>query len=176
MDFFKPECQSGPFDQVQFGLCDDQNTTRAYVDTTNPSKWVATVKNPSQKAVTFTAIDKCVIQDGDEPTRGRCDGMLTTEDLLYLVELKDQKTNWQPHAIEQLASTIEFLRTRHTDLSRFRHKKVFACNKRHRAFVTHDNEFQRRFFKQYGFRIDLQATILLVATANKPSASHEAVS
>lgn len=163
MDFFKPECQSGPFDQVQFGLCDDQNTTRAYVDTATPEKWVATVKNPSQKAVTFTAIDKCVIQDADEPERGRCDAMLTTDDLLYLVELKDQKTNWRPHAIEQLESTVQFLRDHH-DLTRFRYKKAFACNKRHKTFAVIDTEDRLRFFRTYGFRIDVQATVVVVAS------------
>ena len=163
MDFFKPECQSGPFGQERFGLCDDQNATPAYVDTTTPEKWVATVENPARKAVTFTAIDKCVIQDGDEPSRGRCDGMLTTEDLLYLVAWKDTKDDWQSHAIEQLASTIMFLHNHH-DLTRFRHKKAFACNKRHRAFATIDNELQRRFFQNYGFRIDVQATVLIIRT------------
>lgn len=160
MDFFKPECQSGPFSQTEFGLCDDQNMTRAYVDTANRAKWVATVSNSSEKAVTFTAIDKCVIQDSDAPGRGRCDGMLTTEDLLYLVELKDQKTNWMPHAIEQLESTIQLLRAHH-DLTRFRHKKAFACNKRHRAFAIVDHELKRRFFQDYGFRVDVQATVLV---------------
>ncbi len=163
MDFFKPECQSGPFSQVQFGLCDDQNTTRAYVDTATPENWVATVENPSQQAVTFTAIDKCVIQDCDELGRGRCDGMLTTEDLLYLVELKDQKTHWQPHAIEQLESTIQFLREHHAnDLARFRTKKAFACNRRHPAFVPIESDLMLRFRREYGFRIDIQATVLVL--------------
>ena len=163
MDFFKPECQSGPFSQERFGLCDDQNATPAYVDTTTPEKWVATVENPARKAVTFTAIDKCVIQDGDEPSRGRCDGTLTTEDLLYLVELKDKKDDWQSHAIEQLASTIRFLRDHH-DLTRFRHKKAFACNKRHKPFAHIDNERMLRFHRNYGFRIDVQATVLIIRT------------
>lgn len=161
MDFFKPECQSGPFNQAQFGLCDDQNATRAYVDTTAPEKWGATVENPSQTAITFTAIDKCVMQDCDEPDRGRCDGMLTTEDLLYLVELKDQKTHWKPHAIKQLKSTIQFLRANH-DLTCFRHKKAFACNKRHKPFAHIDHELKCRFFQDYGFRIDIQATVLVL--------------
>ena len=56
MDFFKPDCQSGPFNQAQFGLCDDQNATRAYVDTATPEKWAATGDNRSQLAVTCTAI------------------------------------------------------------------------------------------------------------------------
>jgi len=163
MDFFKPDCQSGPFDQAQFGLCDDQNATRAYVDTTTPEKWVATVDNPSRRAVTFTAIDKCVMQDGDEPGRGRCDGMLTTDDLLYLVELKDQAPPWRQHAIEQLESSIQFLLAHH-DVSRFRHKKAFACNKRRPAFVTVENELQLQFRREYGFRIDLQATVVVVSS------------
>ena len=163
MDFFKPECQSGPFDQELFGLCDDQNATRAYVDTATPEKWVATVENPARRPVTFTAIDKCVIQDGDEPDRGRCDGMLTTEDLLYLVELKDQRSDWQMHAIKQLESTILFLRDHH-DLTRFRTKKAFACNKRHKPFAHIDNELMLRFHRNYGFRIDVQATVLIIRT------------
>lgn len=163
MDFFKPDCQSGPFNQAQFGLCDDQNATRAYVDTTTPEKWVATVENPSRVAVTFTAIDKCVIQDADEPGRGRCDCMLTTDDLLYLVELKDQTPPWRQHAIEQLESSIQFLLAHH-DVSRFRHKKAFACNKRRPAFVTVDNELQLQFRREYGFRIDVQATVVVVSS------------
>jgi len=87
--------------------------------------------------------------------------MLTTEDLLYLVELKDQKTHWQTHAIEQLESTINFLRDHH-DLNRFRHKKAFVCNKRHKPFATVDNELMLRFHRDYGFRIDVQATVLII--------------
>lgn len=161
MNFFKPECQSGPFVQVAFGLCDDQNSTRAYVDTSDTEKWVATVENPSRRPVIFTAIDKCVIQDGDAPGRGRCDGMLTTEDLLYLVELKDRTPPWREHAIDQLESSIQFL-LEHHDVSRFRHKKAFACNKRRPEFVTIDHALKRRFFQDYRFRIDVQAAVLVV--------------
>lgn len=124
---------------------------------------MATVDNPSRLAVTFTAIDKCVMQDGDEPGRGRCDGMLTTDDLLYLVELKDQAPPWRQHAIEQLESSIQFLLAHH-DVSRFRHKKAFACNKRRPAFVTVENELQCRFFRSYRFRIDVQATVVMVSS------------
>jgi hypothetical protein len=160
MDFFNAACQSGPFDQAQFGLCDDQDAPHAYVDTTTPTKWVATVENPSLQAVTFTAIDKCVIRHSEEQARGRCDGMLTTEDQLYLVELKDQRVDWRPHAIAQLESTILFLRQHHAaDLDRFRHKKAFACNRRHPSFAVIDHEQKRRFFQNYGFRIDIQATV-----------------
>ncbi|ELY3193324.1 hypothetical protein SMM50_003734 [Salmonella enterica] len=158
MDFFNPNCQTGPFNQEKFGLCDDQDTTVAYVDTSEPNKWVATVENFAQMNVIFTAIDKCVIQDNEEGGRGRCDGMLTAENLLYLVELKDQKAQWRNHAIEQLKSTIVFLREHH-DLSNFRHKKAFACNRRKSGFIVIEQETQRRFFDEYGFRLDLQGII-----------------
>ncbi len=158
MNFFKSECKSGPFNHVKFGLCDDQNSTPAYVDTTAPSKWVATVENPSQRPVIFTAIDKCVINDGDAVGQQRCDGMLTTNDLLYLVELKNKNSNWQALALEQLESTIKLLRELH-DLTSFRSKKAFACNKQRKPFVVIDHELKRRFFRDYGFRIDIQVTI-----------------
>lgn len=162
MNFFNSQCQSGPYNQVQFGLCDDQNSTRAYVDTTSRAKWIATVDNPSQQAVTFTAIDKCVLQDGDELNRGRCDGMLTSDELLYLVELKEQQSSWQTHAVSQLLSTIEFLHQYHpAELSRFRYKKAFACNRRHPAFAIIQQEVKRRF-RSYGFHVDIQASVLVL--------------
>ncbi|QUG75348.1 hypothetical protein GKQ23_10290 [Erwinia sp. E602] len=160
MDFFQAACQSGPFTQQTFGVCDNQNSTPAYVDTENQQNWVATVENPAQLAVTFTAIDKCVLQDSDERGRGRCDGMLTTDNLLYLVELKEQIPPWQSQAIEQLQSTISFLQEHH-DLSPYRHKKAFGCNKKRDAFTVIDHEIRRRFFDDYGFRLDLQGTIKL---------------
>jgi hypothetical protein len=163
VDFFDANCQSGPFTDVQFGICDDQPGLPSYVDTANSSKWIATVKNKAQTAVTFTAIDKCVIQDGDEPGRGRCDGMLTTHNLLYLVELKDQKSGWKAGAIAQLESTILFLLEHHeSEVKQYRHKKAFACNRKQKPFQTIDNDQQQRFFRTYGFRLDAQATVVLV--------------
>lgn len=162
MDFFNTACQQGPYNNETFGLCDDQNTTIAYVDTTTPEKWIATVENTAKKEVVFTAIDKCVINDSDVEGRGRCDGMLTTENLIFLVELKDQRSSWITHAVEQLESTIRFLKENH-DISRFRHKKAFACNKRHRSFVEIDNEQNKRFHREHGFRLDIQATILIIS-------------
>ena len=145
-----------------FGVCDDQDGLKAYVDTANSEQWVATVVNKAQAQVTFTAIDKCVIQDADEPGRKRCDAMLTTDKLLYLLELKDKRSGSKAHAIEQLESTIDFLRQHHADkVALYTHKKAFACNRRH-PFQTIDNELQSRFFRKNEFRLDAQATVVLV--------------
>jgi len=163
MDFFASQCQSGPFTDTRFGVCDDQQGLPAYVDTANESEWIAAVENKSQTPVTFTAIDKCVLGDMDEPGRGRCDGMLTTDTLLYLLELKHQLSDWRQHAWDQLESPIQFLLAHHDqELARYRKKKAFACNRRHPAFVELTQEHKRRFM-QYGFRLDTQATVVLVS-------------
>lgn len=161
MNFFDPGCQSGPYNNTKFGLCDPQDSTKAYVDLQNVGSWVASVENPDGRSITFTAIDKCVIKDEEHVGRGRCDAMLTTTDLLYLVELKDKRSAFIPEAIEQLKSTIEFLIENH-DLSAYRHKKAFVCNRRKKPFAVIDNETQRNFFMTYRFRIDVQATVLIV--------------
>lgn len=164
MDFFSTNCQSGPFTAERFGVCDEQQGLQAHVDTVDASTWIATVENRSQTPVTFTAIDKCVIKDDEEPGRGRCDAMLTTGGSLYLLELKDQHKGWIPHATEQLESTIRFLLEHHaSQLSGYRHKKAFACNRRHPAFAEIDHELQNRFFRDYRFRLDVQATVVLVS-------------
>lgn len=162
MDFFKKACQSGPYTALKFGVCDKQDSAIAYVDLQNPDEWTARVRNDQAIPVVFTAIDKCVILDDEHPERGRCDGMLTTEKLLYLIELKDMRSGWRQLAIDQLESTIIFL-LQHHDVKEFRHKKAFACNKRRPAFAEVDNEQQLLFFRKYGFRLDLQADVVILS-------------
>lgn len=167
MDFFNAQCQSGPHTQDVFGVCDNQAGQAAYVDT-NPAnaaqKWIATVKNAQQVPVTFTAIDKCVVQDGDAPDRGRCDAMLTTSTSLFLLELKERgaKSDWRRHACDQLESTIQLLMEHHpAQLERFTRKKAQACNRKRPQFVELEQELKRRF-SRYGFHIDTQATVVVV--------------
>ncbi len=161
LNFFDVTCQEPPLNNTLFGLCDDENGSKAYTNTDDPAKWIATIKNSNSKALIFTAIDKCVIKDHEEKGRGRCDGMLTSGDYLYLVELKNTSSQWQPDAIEQLTSTIQFLKDNH-DISSYRHKKAFACNKKRKRFAEIDNEFNLTLYRKYGFRIDSQAEIIIV--------------
>lgn len=161
LDFFKQDCRYPSIALESFGICDDQNGLKAYPTADNPDTWIAEVKNSNKLNVVFTAIDKCVIHDNEFPNRGRCDGMLTTDEHLYLVELKNQKPPWQIDAIEQLLSTIEFINEHH-DLSVFRKKKAFACNKKRNKFVVIDNEDNLKLYRRTGFRIDVQAEIVVV--------------
>lgn len=161
INFFRADCQSTPISLQVFGLCDNEDGTRAYADGDNPENWIAKVKNDDSLDVFFTAIDKCVLQDNEYVGRGRCDGMLTTHTHLYLVELKNLKKRWQQDAIDQLESTIQFLIDNH-DISRFKKRKAFASNKKRDKFVVIDNEFNKAFYTRTGFRIDIQAEIVII--------------
>ncbi len=162
LNFFDVACQESPLENILFGICDGQKGVKAYTDVNNSSAWIATVKNEARIKLTFTAIDKCVIKDHELRGKGRCDGMLYSNEHLYFIELKDQSKNWISEAIEQLESTIQFFIAHH-DIKKYKHKKAFVCNKRRRHFQEIDNELNLRFFRAYGVRIDVQAEIIVIA-------------
>ena len=161
INFFEATCKEPPLKNELFGLCDNQNGTKAYTDIDNHVNWIATVKNDNKIELTFTAIDKCVIKDDEEKGRGRCDGMLTSSEHIYFIELKEVNPPWITGAIEQLESTIRFFTENH-DINAYRHKKAFACNKQRSHFQEMDNEFNLRFFRKYKVRIDVQGEIIII--------------
>lgn len=165
MNFLDVRCQSGPFSDLQFGLCDDPSSPVAYVDRKSPDSWIATVNNSQEKEVTFTAIDNCVIQNHEQTGHGRCDCMLTTDRELYLVELKERGGSaWKNETVEQLKSTIELLRATHGQefLDSYSPRKAFVCNRRKPPFVTLETDRKQHFFRTYGFKLDIQTTVLIV--------------
>ncbi len=161
LDFFNEACKYPPTLEEIFGLCDDNDTVKAYPDFENTANWIAEVRNGNHLEITVTAIDKCVLQDHEYIGRGRCDCMLTTETHLYLVELKDKLPPWQEEALKQLESTIQLLNENH-DLSKFKKKKIFACNKKRQRFVEIENEDNLAFMRRTGFRKDIQAKIVVI--------------
>ena len=161
MDFFNSACQEAPRMDSIFGICDDNNGTKAYTKTNNSHTWIAIVKNDDQKNVIFTAIDKCIIKENEEIGRGRCDGMITFNEHLFFIELKDQAKGWVTEAVNQLESTIKFFIEFHPNAS-YKHRKAYACNKRHPHFHEIDNERNLHFFRKYGFRLDVQAEIIVI--------------
>ncbi|MCU7616682.1 hypothetical protein NZ698_05690 [Chryseobacterium sp. PBS4-4] len=169
LNFFDNSCQEIPINKKLFGIRDDIDGIKAYIDENNPDDWAATVKNEKGNNgegynILFTAIDKCVLNDVEYPNRGRCEGMLTTEKHLFLLELKDRAKLHSGDMLIQLESTINFLNEFHpNELSNYKHKKVFGCNKKKKGiFYEIDNELQKKFFDKYKFRIDIQTDIVLV--------------
>jgi hypothetical protein len=161
LNFLKNTCTEQERFDLSFGLCDNQDGNKAYSDSENPEKWIATVKNDHSLGLTFTPIDKCLIKDSEYPDKGRCDGILTSNQHLYFIELKNQAKSWISEAIRQLDATIELFKATH-DIHQFKHKKAFACNKQHRHFQEVDNELNLAFFRKHKVRIDVQAEILIV--------------
>lgn len=163
LDFFEAKCQLPPTDQTLFGICDDPNGGRAFLnlEENEQHRWGATVKNELRHPVVFTAVDKCVLNDHDLPGYGRCDAMLTTSNHLYLIELKNQRKGWTQDAVTQLETTIRLLKEHH-DISSFKRKKAFACNKKHPQFTCIDNEENLSFFRKTGFRLDIHAEIVII--------------
>ncbi|MBY0244571.1 MAG: hypothetical protein K2Q03_03855 [Sphingobacteriaceae bacterium] len=164
VNFFETNCKEESRNEKQFGICDDQNGTKAYTDTTDSTKWIAKVKNLKEIDVSFTAIDNCIIvfKEGTNDKESSCDGMLTFSQSLYLVELKKQGTGgWISDAKGQLENTIKLISENH-DLANFRYKKAFACNRKHPSFTVIDTAERKSFFERTGgFRIDVQAEIVV---------------
>ncbi len=163
IDFLKVQCLTNT-SEIRFGICDDDDEFPAYLDSTDENIWIATVINNASKSVTFTAIDKCIefpLIDGDMPSR--CDAVLTCDNCLYVIELKNKRADWQSSGIEQLEATIQdLINELGQTYNTYRHRKAYVANRRHPSFHVIENETMEKFRDLYRVRLDLQATIRIV--------------
>lgn len=115
IDFFE-ERNKQTTNKKEFGLCDDGNEKRAYIDedlANKNIKWCGIVKNDNEKEILFYPIDNCVdlIKENGKMA-SRCDGVLRYEDKkLVFTEIKDRKVNsdaWRDKGAEQIITTLEF--------------------------------------------------------------------
>ncbi len=60
VDFFNTRCKESALTNREFGICDNEDGSKAYTDVDNSPKWIAVVNNETQIEVTFTAIDNCI--------------------------------------------------------------------------------------------------------------------
>jgi hypothetical protein len=164
VNFFESDCKEPSRQDKLFGICDDQNGTKAYTSITDNTRWIAKVRNDSDLSISFTAIDNCIIvlKEGTRETESTCDGMITFSNGLYLVELKKQGTGgWLSVAKSQLENTIKLLMSNH-NLEEYKYKKAYVCNKKHPNFTVIDAAERKAFFERTkGFRIDAQAEIVV---------------
>jgi hypothetical protein len=163
VDFFNTPCKEPALTNMEFGICDDQDGTKAYTSVGISTNWIATVINKTQIEVSFTSIDNCIIvlKEGTLDKESSCDGMLTFSNNVYLIELKNQRTGgWLPDAIDQLKNSIKLLKA-NNNLGEIRYKKAYACNRKHPNFQVIQVERKRKFYDETGFRIDAQAEIVI---------------
>ncbi len=163
INFFKSTCQSQT-NQYKFGLCDDPNKDKdpAYIDTVDCSKWIAIVENNQEIEVIFTAIDNCIeILRSDGKMDNRCDGMLTYNNNIIFVELKERKyTNsvWIDEGENQLRKIISVFINNH-DLQIFKSKKAYIANSKKPQFQYSHKERMQKFRNDTGFTLIIQNTI-----------------
>jgi hypothetical protein len=158
IDFEKEACQQ-TIQAKHFGICDDLPQQPAYTDTTDSSKWIATVENEPEFEITFTAIDNCIeIRRANGDMDNRCDGMLTYEDNIIFVELKSVRSEWITSGLAQLERTIQHFMDNY-DMNTIRHKRAFLCNKKHPQFQVIEHSAKQQFFQKYKVRINIQAII-----------------
>lgn len=147
IDFFKNTCKTTSKGKV-FGLCDDPPPAEnpAYIDEVDSSKWIAEVTNNSASEVSLYAIDHCVdILRPNGDMESRCDGMLTHDDNLTFVELKDRgHKGWLVKGREQLTITIQNF-VAHHDISIYNKVEAYVCNKQRPFIVTGISEEVQMF-------------------------------
>lgn len=160
VNFFETTCRESARNEKLFGICEDQSGTKAYTDATDNNKWIAKVINDNEIIISFTAIDNCIIiyKTGTKEKESSCDGMLTFTNNFYLVELKIQNKDWIEKAKSQLENTIRLISENH-NISNFKHKKAYACNRKNPRFHTIEASEKKSFFEKTGFRLDTQAEI-----------------
>ena len=162
INFFDANCQSQT-NQYKFGLCDDPNEDPAYIDTDidDCSKWIATVENNQEIEVIFTAIDNCIeILRSNGEKENRCDGMLTYNNHLIFVELKEKNyiNNWVVKGEKQLKNTINVFIANH-DLEIYKSKKAYIANNKKPNFQSSQITIMDKFKDETGFRLIIQNTI-----------------
>lgn len=163
MSFFGTSCSEIARNEEEFGLCDGQGLNRAFSTIHDPALWVAVVKNPTRGTITFTALDHCLDfrKNDTNDQESLCDGMLTFDNGLFLVELKAWRSSgWMSKAESQLRNSIALLREQH-DVSTFRLRKACICNKRRPNFHVIETARKRAFFDETGFRLDVNTTIAI---------------
>jgi hypothetical protein len=165
INFFDEKCQT-QIHRRKFGICDPPSPSEnpAYLDTKNPSDWIAIVENSQKIAVTFTAIDKCIEirkVDGSGGMDKRCDGMLTYANCLIFVELKERNarnTVWVGEGEKQLKNTIRVFLENHS-IADYSSKKAYIANNKKPNFQTSQTERMEKFRQETGFRLIIQNTI-----------------
>jgi hypothetical protein len=162
INFFDTNCQSQT-NQPKFGLCDDPPPSEnpAYININDSRKWIAIVENNQEIEVIFTAIDNCIeILRSDGTMDNRCDGMLTYNNHIIFVELKEKnfRNNWVAKGEKQLKNTISVFIANH-DLAIYKSKKAYIANNKKPNFQSSQMGRMARFEAETDFRLIIRNTI-----------------
>ena len=154
IDFDKPSCQTLNILSPSFGIIDPQDKSPAYVSVSDEVDWVAVVENRSGLPLKFTAVDNCIdIYREDGQMDYRCDGILSGAGHLIFIELKDQRGEWIQHAVDHQLMTTVLHFVNNCDMSRYKKRYAYACNKRHPQFQYSHMSMMDDFRRKTGVRL-----------------------
>lgn len=164
IDFFKTQCQTQT-KAMYFGMYDAEDKAPVIIMFTDETKWNATVINDEAKVVLFTAIDNCIdIWRTNNELESRCDAMLTYENNLLFIELKNKRDAWQAEGLAQIEATIKRMIDEKEDYYySFKKRKVIVANARHQFphFQNYNLEQREYFMREYKARIQFEAEIII---------------
>lgn len=153
INFFEPNCITVTSEKV-FGIYD---IPPASLDFTNDEIWIAWVDNEKKKAITFTAIDKCLNIPRIEGER--CEAMITYDDTLIFIELKDADGGrWSGKARDQITNTIKLF-VRDVGLGNYRRCYGHISNKQRPYFKSGGKSFFQKFEDDTGFILRVSEVI-----------------
>lgn len=142
--FFEPSCEDKS-DLESFGICDNPPPPHlpAYLSKNIAEKpnWILEIENSKRINIQFIAIDNCIdLRKADGKMESRCDCLITHEDTIVFIELKDRLgRGWLSKAKLQVENTISIFERNHNS-NIFKHKKVLIANKQrpffHASFQT----------------------------------------
>jgi hypothetical protein len=145
INFFESKCKSVTREKV-FGIYD---VPPAKLDFEDSDIWNVWVDNDKEIEISFIVIDGCVEIPHSEG--GRCEGMLTYNDTLIFIELKDRGTGrWAGKARDQLINTI-LLFKRDVGLTGYRRLYGHIANKQRPYFKSGGKAFSQEFEDKTGF-------------------------
>lgn len=162
VDFFDPAHMYST-DANNFGICDDQNMTPAYINETDTDKWIADVRNSSNNMVAFYPIDNCIdTLRSDGTMDNRCDGMLQYNNRLIFLELKDRDCQgWVADGLKQLKVSIGHFEKAHPDILKASIIRAQLCNKQRPRAVVACNTDRARFKDQTGYIVEINRVIII---------------
>ena len=94
----------------------------------------------------------------------RCDCMLTVEDTLILLELKNKRDSWQSEGLAQIEATIKRMKNEsHQFYNEFKKRKAIVANRKNQfpMFYESNKEQREYFMKEYKTRIQFEAEIVI---------------
>jgi hypothetical protein len=163
IDFCKTECQTNT-NKKRFGIYDAEDKSPAKLKYDDEYSWNAIVINDNCKNLLFTAIDNCIeIKRANGDMDNRCDCMLTYEETLLIIELKNKRESWQSEGLSQIETTIKQMMENIQFYNKFKKRKAIVANRKNQfpSFQESNKEQREYFKKEYKTRIQFEAEIII---------------